>query len=244
MSDPTHIPPAAVERTRPTEQLHPLVEQGMAAMRTHPDPLLLRELLAVQREWEAGEARKLYTAAMVALKRDLPTVLARDRVVDYQGGKGRVYYTHVSLAAVIAAVTDHLGAHGFSLGYEVAAGPGLVTVRCRLTHAAGHSEATELSAPPDTAGGKGPAQAIASTITLLQRYTAMALLGLASADQEEPAGESAAPNVDPQRNLAAAGWLDSHGYAVPEFEARFQRAVQYWTAADLDEIRGLKKGGG
>jgi len=103
--------------------------------------------------------------------------------------------TGVLYGTALDSVTEPLTRHGFSLGWVPTTGDrGEVRVTCRLTHAEGHSEETTLVAPPDTSGLKNPAQAIASTITLLQRYTALSLLGIATADTTDPT-----PDEPPQR---------------------------------------------
>jgi hypothetical protein len=77
------------------------------------------QLLEVQREYEANEARKAYAMALVNLKRDLPTVIARDKTVDFTGSSGkRTTYTHASLAGVMDAVTR--AAHAARLLADVA----------------------------------------------------------------------------------------------------------------------------
>ena len=59
-----------------------------------------------------------------------------------------------------------------------------VTVTCRITHVLGHYEETSLSSAHDNSGGKNAIQAIGSAITYLQRYTLLALTGLATKDQD------------------------------------------------------------
>jgi hypothetical protein len=229
----TRNPPATAD----AERMHPLVRLAMGGG-TAPDPAMLRELLAVQREWEAGEARRAYTAAMVGLKRDLPTVIGHDAVVDFTSSKGRTYYTHTSLAKVMDEITPALTQHGFSLGYSCST-ESKVTVTCRLTHADGHSEEMTISAPPDTNGNKGPAQAIASTITMLQRYTALALLGIATADMKEPTGEGAPADggIDHEKNMRAVTWLTSKGRTVEDAVRHIGRRPDAWTDADRQEIK-------
>lgn len=48
----------------------------------------------------------------------------------------------------------------------------------------GHSEETSLTASPDISGTKNAIQAIGSTISYLQRYTILALTGLATGDMD------------------------------------------------------------
>lgn len=224
-------------------RMHPMVSAAMAAGSLAADPTTLRELLAVQREWEAGEARKAYTRALAALKRDLPTVIAKDATVDYTGNSGRrTRYTHASLAGVMEAVTEPLTRHGFSLAWEPGNGnAGEVSVTCRLTHSEGHSEACTLKAPADTSGQKSSAQAVMSTITLLSRYTALALLGIATKDMKEPppgdptSGE-AEPAIDTERNLRAAKKLADLGIPVADAERHIGRPVHEWTLADRNAM--------
>lgn len=232
-----HAPTTAPER------MHPLVQAAMKSGALS-DPATLRELLAVQREWEAGEARKAYARALTALKRDLPTVIDRDATVDFTGQSGkRTHYTHASLAGVMEVITGPLTQHGFSLAWVPSTGErGGVRVTCRLTHAEGHFEDCSLEAPPDTSGAKSPAQAIASTITLLERYTALASLGIATKDMPEPTGEGAKPaapvgDVDTTKNLRAAKWLADQGISREDVERHIGRPVSGWTTADLAEVR-------
>ena len=241
MSDEHKTAMTIIEHTDETA-MSPVVKLGMQMLKASPDPSTLRELLAVQKEWEANEARKAFAAALVALKRDLPTVIARDAKVDYQGGKGRTTYTHASLAGVMDAITAPLTQHGFSLAWKPVTGDKGVAVTCRLTHSAGHFEECMISAPPDTSGSKSPPQAVASTITLLQRYSALSLLGIATADMKEPVRAAPAPDaVDSSRNLRVVGWLTKQGRSRTDAEAFIGRTVAGWTAADLDRLREWAK---
>lgn len=237
MSDAKHaIQPHAAHGQVPA-RMHPIVEQAIAH---NPDPATLRELLAVQREWESGEARKAYARALVALKRDLPQVIGHDKTVDFTSKTGvRTRYTHASLAAAMEAVTPHLTAHGFTLNWEPGRSErGDVVVTCRLLHSEGHSESCTLVAPVDTSGSKSPAQGVMSTITLLRRYTALSLLGIATADMTEPEGrEPDGPHIDAARNLKAVGALKKYDRTREEAEAFLGKPVQQWTNEDLDKLR-------
>jgi hypothetical protein len=87
---------------------------------------------------------------------------------------------HADLATQIFG-SGFLRAHGFVLTWIPSTpAPGTVTVLCRLLHCDGHFDEATLSAPVDTSGNKSPAQGVASTVSLLSRYTALALLGIAA----------------------------------------------------------------
>lgn len=233
-----HTPavPLATDRA-----IHPLI----ASLRDGTlDPATIREMLTLQREHEASEAKKAYTRALAALKADLPTVIAKDATVDFTGQSGkRTHYTHATLAGALDAVTGPLTSHGFSLAWVPSTTErGGVRVTCRLTHREGHSEEATLDAPADTSGSKSPAQAIASTITLLQRYSALALLGIATRDMKEPAPEETRPApasgvADARRILAAVGEIQKRGLDLTEIEGLIGRVAKTWTGADLDRAR-------
>jgi hypothetical protein len=235
----THDKLTTVETHAPIERMHPMVQSAIAA---GPDPQTLRELLAVQREWEKDEARRAYTRAMVALKQDLPTVLARDKTVDYTSKKtgARTLYSHTSLAAAVDNITEPLTRHGFSLSWEAKTDRDIVHVTAKLTHTEGHVEKMTISAAPDTSGQKSPPQAVASTMTLLQRYSALALLGIATKDQTEPQNVDATPDptrVDAARNLTAVGAITKRGHSVDDAVAMIGKPAAEWTTADLDRIK-------
>lgn len=233
MSD-EHAKAVTVIERRDVERLHPMLRKAELA---GVDTATIREMMTLQREWEAGEAKREYTAAIVALKRDLPTVIRKDKTVDFKNKEGRrTYYTHTSLAGVMDAVTECLTSHGFSLGWEPSTDKGQVTVTCRLTHAGGHSESSTISAPIDVSGNKSPAQGVASTITLLSRYTALALLGIATADMTEPRGESDPNAVNSKSNLAMVSSLRRAGKSLADACELTTRPVDQWTAADLAKL--------
>ena len=249
MSEPAHKAIVAAPIVA-TQRMHPLVERALAL---NPDPTTLGEFLKLQREWEAGEAKRAYTNALIAMNRTLPKVIDRDAEVDFTNRQGsRTYYRHTSLAAAIEVVTPVLSQHGFALTWHpstTGTGSGImVTVTCRLTHEAGHYEETSLSAPLDTSGSKSPAQGVASTITLLERYSALAMLGITTADMKDPSpadgdqgksGEQkqATGKVDAQRNLKAVGNLRKYGKTREEAEAFLGREVKDWTDADLQNLK-------
>ena len=144
----------------------------------------LEALLKVQMQWEANEAKKAYVVAMAAFKESPPEIL-KDKTVNYSTSKGNVNYKHATLHKVTTKINQELSKHGLTASWVTSQDNGSVKVTCKITHVMGHSEETCLSAPPDTTGSKNAIQAIASTVTYLERYTLLALTGLATADQDD-----------------------------------------------------------
>ena len=139
----------------------------------------LESLLMLQQKWEANEARKAYTKAMAEFKADPPEIL-KDAHVRYENRTGdATEYDHATLGQVASAIGAALSKYGLSASWKTDQN-GQVIVTCTITHELGHSESTSLSAAADSSGGKNAIQAIGSTVTYLQRYTLLALTGIAA----------------------------------------------------------------
>ena len=139
---------------------------------------------------EARQARQAFDRAMADAKAELPTIY-KNRTVDYTGPKGRVYYKHEDLAEITRSIDPILSKHGLNARFNTSQEGDRITVTCRISHVLGHSENNSLSGGPDVGGSKNPLQAIASAVTLLQRYTLKAALGLAASDDDDGRGSGA-----------------------------------------------------
>lgn len=216
----------------PTQELAARAPQQMTSVSPTPGDMLryaieqkadlgyLRELMALQKEWDANEARKEYVAAMAAFKADPPTI-TKDKLVSFKTKDGDVTeYMHATIGNVVEKICGALGRHGLSHRWDTKQGnAGQVEVTCTITHERGHSESTSLRAMEDNSGKKNAIQMLASTVTYLQRYTLLALTGLATKDGDDD-GRGDAPihtsdlleeaELDPKRaklvaNLRAKG---------------------------------------
>lgn len=152
------------------------------ALKHGSDLTQLEKLMELQERYEANEAKKAFHVAMAEFKKNPPEIL-KDRKVSF--GEGKTSYHHATLANVCEKVIQGLSEHGLSHGWKTdQSQENKITVECVITHAQGHSESTKLSAKPDETGSKNPIQAMGSTITYLERYTLLALTGLATHDQD------------------------------------------------------------
>jgi hypothetical protein len=229
-----HAPPAALA----DRAIHPLIAQIASG---GFDPVAIEKMMDLQERFEANEARKAYAAAMTRLKAALPSIIARDGKVDYTpAGKERVFYRHATLSGVVDAVVPHLTAHGFTHSWPSRRLPnGHVEVTCKLSHCEGHSESCSLDAAVDGSGGKNSIQAVGSTVSYLERYTILSLLGLATGDMptgEEPKTELV-EGVDVERNLLAVGAARKAGLDLDALCQEFGRRPEAWTALDRERVR-------
>ena len=148
----------------------------------------LKALLELQKDWEANEARKAFHVAMTAFKAN-PIEIEKDKEVAF----GNTKFKHATLANVVRIITKELSKHGLSAAWRTAQTTS-ISVTCKITHVLGHSEETTLSAPSDTSGSKNAIQAIGSTISYLERYSLLAVLGLATSDMDDD-GKAAVPEA-------------------------------------------------
>lgn len=164
----------------------------------------LGQLLDLQQKWEADQARKAFVAAMAGFKSE-PMEILKSKQVSFQTSKGKTEYKHAELSDVTAAVVPAMSRHGLSHAWAVKQEGARITVACTLTHAMGHRESVEITAAPDDSGGKNSIQAVASTISYLQRYTLLSITGMATTgmDNDGRGGEEEAVPVKDQ------AWIES-----------------------------------
>lgn len=192
----------------------------------------LKELLDLQERWDANQAKKAYVVAMSDFKANPPEIL-KDRTVSYK----EVKYNHASLHNVTSCINKALSSHGLTAAWETSQNNGNIKVTCKITHIMGHSEETCLSAPPDATGSKNVIQAIGSTVTYLQRYTLLALTGLATADQDDDGKASA--NKKPAKETPKAKQNEIVEQAFFEFETENQEYLNENPsfAFDIDKFK-------
>ena len=145
----------------------------------------IEKLLTLKERFDKAEALKAYNKAMSQFKAN-PPAIKKDKKVGYKpkdGGRD-VSYSHASLYNVTESINKELSKYGLSASWSTKQN-GTISVTCRITHVKGHSEETTLSAPADQSGSKNAIQGIGSTITYLERYTLLALTGLATYDMDD-----------------------------------------------------------
>ncbi len=207
----------------------------------------LKELMTLQERHEANEARKAYHVAMAAFKKD-PPVIVKDKEVKY----GQTAYKHAGLAEAATSIGKALSKQGLSAAWRTEQNDNGVTVICEITHILGHSESTSLTAPPDNSGSKNSIQAIASTVTYLQRYSLLALTGLAAQDVDDDGqGATDKSTIEEAEAAELAHLIKETGTDLPKFCSHFKidsidalRAADYKRAvSQLEAKKRLKAEG-
>lgn len=158
-------------------------------------------LMAMQERIQHAEAERQFNAALAAAKGEFPTI-RKNRTVDFTSQKGRTNYRYEDLSEIARAIDPVLARHGLSYRFKTVQDSGKITVTCVLTHRAGHSEGTTLSAGEDHSGNKNSIQAIGSSVRYLQRYTLTSALGLSVSNEDEDDDGKAATDISAEDLIA------------------------------------------
>lgn len=186
-----------VVATTPMSMLAVAIQKGM-------DLETIKELRALQKDWEADEARKAFNNAFASFKAEAVQVL-KNRTVDAGPLAGKRY---AELFAVVNAITPALSKHGLSAAWKLTKDEkDWIEVTCILKHSMGHSESVSMGGPPDAGGAKSPIQARASTVSYLERYTLKAICGVSEQGDDADGGHKKEVEPDPEgkRVLEACG---------------------------------------
>lgn len=179
--------------TTPGYLLQLAVQQGA-------DMEKLERLMALQERWEAAEAKRAFVAAMAEFKAE-PMTIFKTKQVGYTTKEGDfVGYTHATLADVTDVVVPAMGRHGLSHRWDIRQEGGRIHVSCVVTHRLGHSETVVMDCPPDSSGKKNPLQQIASATSYLQRYTLLAVTGMATKDLDNDGADAGGDDDEPAEN--------------------------------------------
>lgn len=190
-ADPVDMPLQGIQVRRATES--PTPGRLLQFMLDHGKDLdidKMMKLAEMQTQHEERQARRTFTAALAAFKANPPTILKTKAVgFDSRDGGSRTEYKHATLHDVTSAVSAALSGRGLEARWQTRQHDGgAVEVICTLSHVDGHSESVSLRAGADTSGKKNNIQGIASTVTYLQRYTLLSILGLSTADMQDDDG--------------------------------------------------------
>lgn len=199
--------------TLPEVQSGPLA-MAMQALRSGMSIADMRDMLNLQKEYEANEARKAFVADMAEFKKNPPSIL-KDKHVSFTTTKGTTSYDHATLGNVCDQVIREAAMHGFSHRWIPARGEhGELIISCEITHRLGHSEVTTLDGPRDDSGTKNTLQANQSTRTYLQRHSLLLAFGFATKDQQDDDGRGAGNADAYDAETALHTWTERANAAI------------------------------
>ena len=147
----------------------------------------LERMMDLRDRLQAESAKAAFSAAFAEASSAFPSI-----PLNGTGDKGKKY---ALLKDIIAKTRPILSQHGLALSFGVETHPDRVIVTAELMHVAGYSKSTTMELPRDQSGSKNAVQAIGSSQTYGQRYTAQAILGLALSDDDDDGAATSARNT-------------------------------------------------
>jgi hypothetical protein len=181
---------------------------------------MVEKLMGLQERWERNLARKSFDAAISAAKAEIPPIA--------RNATGHNEKRYADFAAIAAVVDPILSRFGLSYRFRTVQ-TDRIAVTCVLSHKDGHSEETTLSGPADASGSKNAIQAIGSTLTYLQRYSLVQMLGLAAAKDDDGKGASSGPKITQDQADTLRELLEANG----KDRAKFLRLAKIEKIEDL-----------
>lgn len=220
-----------IEQYIPPKQQPPAMRLIELAISSNAEIEKLERLLVLQERWDANESRKAYIRAISEFKSN-PLSITKDGKASFgTRGGGNAGYDFATLGNITRVVGPALSRCGLSASWETRQEAAQIAVTCRVTHIEGHSETTSLTAAADTSGAKNSIQAVGSTITYLQRYTLMSLLGLAAGNQDDDgqAAEAATATITDEQAASIEALADEVG-------ADFAKFCSFFKISDIEQL--------
>lgn len=146
----------------------------------------LEKMLDMKERMDKQSARAQHAAAFAKASAEIPVIP--------MNGRGHNKMPYATLKDIIAHTRPVLSRHGLALNFSVETADA-IRVTARLSHTAGHVEVVSIDLPRDTSGSKNAVQAVGSSQTYGQRYTAQAILGLSLGEDVEDDGRTATGDV-------------------------------------------------
>ncbi len=151
------------------------------------------KLMDLQDRWEAKmalEAARIAKSEFVAAKGkfqfEVPRLIKKTNV-KYPTKKEdqKVEYSYAELGDISESIKESAFKNGLTYDWKIVDTGKEIEVTCILSHIGGHETTTTMKNAYDISGGKTEMHAKASTISYLQRYTLVAILGLTTASQDD-----------------------------------------------------------
>jgi len=145
---------------------------------------LLKQLLESQAETERMVSKRAFYKSLSEFQSELPAI-KKTKTVYNRDGK-TVRYNYASFDDVVEAIKPLLNKHGLSYRFEAEyQDKTTITVRCFISHEAGHQEVTEFKAIVQYSEFMLPIQSLATALTYAKRYSISLALGLATEEDTD-----------------------------------------------------------
>jgi hypothetical protein len=184
-----------------TDQLASLFER--LAKDPAVDVVKLEKIIDAHERIVKAQAKADFDAAFATMQGELPLIAERGEILV----RGALRSKFARYEDIIEEVRPVLSKHGFSLRHRNEYEGKEQIVIGILSHRSGHSEQDVFRCPPDDSGEKSSIQAMGSTRSYGQRYTTIALLGIATRGLDDDGNAASQKQPPPNEPDGYENWL-------------------------------------
>ena len=224
---PNGSPPIVAGTDSIVELLHAAVKQGTPVAE-------LKELVALHEHMEKRQALKAYFDALAAFQAEAPLIQQSHTAKIATKSGGSYSYTYAPLDEVVRTILPLLAKHGLSFRWDSVVDQKAITIRCTVSHIAGHSETSSMTLPIDNASAMSDQQKVGAAMTFGQRRSLTAALGLVTTDEDPDAAKDLDPTTVNDDQFATIQDLINEKGLTGD---RLRRFLTYMSVAQIGHIR-------
>lgn len=182
MTNVAKMTDTAQEVHLPADPMVSMIER--IAMDPNSDLAKLEKMLDMKERHDANQAKAAFDAAFSQASAEFPEI-PLNGLNKHNGQR------YAELKDIIGKTRPVLARYGLALSFSTEVDDKNVIVTAELSHKGGHTKRNSLPLPRDTGSGRNAVQAVGSSQTYGQRYTAQAILGLSLGEDTEDDGRGA-----------------------------------------------------
>ncbi len=182
------------------EQRQSVENMITTAIKEKVDVGVMERFLLMRKELKAEYAKEQFDKAMAGFQGECPVIKKTKKVMNKDGKSVR--YVYAPIDSIVEQVKDMLAKYGLSYTIKVRNNGKEMTVVCRVTHKAGHSEDSEFEVPLSSEEYMSDVQKFGARSTFAKRYAFCNAFGIMTGDDDDDAqstiGEKRSPQAPPK----------------------------------------------
>jgi hypothetical protein len=208
------------------------------------------KLMDLLERHQRREAEQAFASAMVQFKKQVPTII-KDAGASFVAKGSKVEYDYATLGHICEQIIAKLADCGISHSWspeQPSTGPdaNMIIMTCTLTHEQAHTQSATFKFPADPTGTKNALQAIGSSGTYGERYSLLAVCGIAVKEQGDDDGRGAVaqPELNAPSQPAGKHAIDGANLAralasIKSKDYTYDDLVAYYalTPAQMAQVR-------
>lgn len=195
------------ETLLPVDPMVSMIER--IALDPNSDLEKLERMLAMKEKHDAQTAKAAFDSAFAKASANFPEI-------PLKGHNKHNDTRYALLKDIIKHTRPVLAEHGLALSFATETTDKEVIVTAELSHENGHTKKNSLPLPRDAGAGRNAVQAIGSSQTYGQRYTAQAILGLSLGEDTEDDGATAGTAERNAITPKTASWAETIIQDLPD----------------------------